>query len=167
MWWNELRPKTDFSTQYITNPWGVQNTFFHHCKLRWSKPLFSSRFLSGIIFFFQPLFLPSRCCHTFRRLRAGARGAAAGVSGCGGGAQGPHPQQTSRLPAHAEGGQEPHRTERWRRDGRLRLWWVSEWVREGPQCCEGDAGLRDQLFLFIWMPAAAFLSVQTTAAWHF
>lgn len=92
--------------------------FFHHCKLRWSNVLFPSLFLSGIMFFFSS----SCCCHTFRRLGAGARRAAAGVPGCGGGAQGPRPQQTSRLPAHAEGGQKPHGTERRRRHGRLRLW---------------------------------------------
>lgn len=68
-------------------------------------------------FFFPPL---SRC-HIFHRLGAGAGRAARGVPGCGGGAEGPLSQQTPRVPAHAERGQESHGAGRRQRDGGLRL----------------------------------------------
>lgn len=67
----------------------------------------------------------SNSCHFFHRLGARAGGAAAGVPGCGGGAEGPFSEQTARLPARAAGSQVSHVAGRWQRSGRLWLQWVT------------------------------------------
>lgn len=70
--------------------------------------------------------LLSNCCHIFRRLGARAGRVAAGVPGCGGGAEGPFSKQTSCVPAHPEGGQKSHRAEGRQWSGGLGLQWVTE-----------------------------------------
>lgn len=50
----------------------------------------------------------SNCCHIFHRLGAGAGRVAAGVPGCGGGAEVPDSEQQPCIPAHLTGGQKPH-----------------------------------------------------------
>lgn len=62
--------------------------------------------------------------HIFHRLGVGAGRGAAGVPGCGGGAESPLSEQTSRLPARPARGQDPHRPGGRQLGGRLWLQWV-------------------------------------------
>lgn len=67
----------------------------------------------------------SNCCHIFRRLGARAGWVAAGVPGCGGGAEGPVSKQISCLPARSAGGKKSHGAGGRQRSRGLRLQWVT------------------------------------------
>lgn len=91
-------------------------------------PSFLSFFLSGkLIEIFSLRWVMgfrSNFCHIFHRLGAGAGRVAAGVPGCGGGAEVPDSEQ-QRIPAHLTGGQKPHGARRRQRRGGLGLQWVA------------------------------------------
>lgn len=74
----------------------------------------------------------SNCCHIFHRLGAGAGRVAAGVPGCGGGAEGPFSEQKPCVPAHPARGQKPHWAGGRQWSGGLRLQWVTRLSSRSP-----------------------------------